>query len=138
MEPTTSKLWSKCVLLKDTTGHSRSKNVKYQTKTVKSSSKIVFKDTTPGPLYKKFITAPFWVQHGPFIDPKWSNFAIYMHLCILLCYNTDWITNTQIVLDPNNSVIKRLRCNKNPPHTFCKMDNLPGFDAISGNLPSHR
>ena len=25
-------------------------------------------------------------------------------------YNTDWITNTETVLDPNNSVIKRLRC----------------------------
>ena len=25
-------------------------------------------------------------------------------------YNTVWIANTEIVLDPNNSVIKRLRC----------------------------
>ena len=25
-------------------------------------------------------------------------------------YNTDWIANTEIVLDPNNSVIKRLWC----------------------------
>ena len=26
-------------------------------------------------------------------------------------YNTDWIANTETVLDPNNSVLKRLRCN---------------------------
>ena len=25
-------------------------------------------------------------------------------------YNTDWIANTEIGLDPSNSVIKRLRC----------------------------
>ena len=29
---------------------------------------------------------------------------------LLSCYNTDWIANTDIVMDPNNSVIKRLRC----------------------------
>ena len=28
-------------------------------------------------------------------------------------YNTDWIANTEIVMDPNDSVIKRLRCTKN-------------------------
>ena len=27
-------------------------------------------------------------------------------------YNTNWIANTEIVLDPNNNVIKRLRCSK--------------------------
>ena len=26
------------------------------------------------------------------------------------CYYTDWIANTEIGLDPNNSVIKRLWC----------------------------
>ena len=26
-------------------------------------------------------------------------------------YNMDWIANTEIGLDPSNSVIKRLRCN---------------------------
>ena len=28
-------------------------------------------------------------------------------------YNTVWIVNTEIVLDPNNNVIKRLWCNGN-------------------------
>ena len=28
-------------------------------------------------------------------------------------YNTDWIAYTEISLDPNNSVIKRLRCTCN-------------------------
>ena len=26
------------------------------------------------------------------------------------CYNTDWIANIEMGLDPSNSVIKRLRC----------------------------
>ena len=43
------------------------------------------------------------------MDPKWSNFAICLY--IYSRYNTDWITNTEIVLDSINSVIKRLRCN---------------------------
>ena len=42
------------------------------------------------------------------MDPKWSNFAICLY--IYSHYNTDWIDNTEIVLDPNNSVIKRFRC----------------------------
>ena len=28
-------------------------------------------------------------------------------------YNMEWIGNTEIVLEPNNSVIKRLRCMRN-------------------------
>ena len=31
-------------------------------------------------------------------------------------YNTDWIANTETVLDPNNSVIKRLWCTMNVSH----------------------
>ena len=42
------------------------------------------------------------------MDPKWSNFTICLY--IYSRYNTDWIANTEIVLDFNNSVIKRLRC----------------------------
>ena len=38
------------------------------------------------------------------MDPNWSNFAIYLYM--LAHYNTDWIANTEIALDPNNSVIK--------------------------------
>ena len=41
------------------------------------------------------------------MNPKWSYFAIYL---FYPRYNTDWIANTEIVFDPNNSVIKRLRC----------------------------
>ena len=42
------------------------------------------------------------------MDPKLSKFAIYLYTHSR--YNMDWIANTKIVLDPNNSVIKRLRC----------------------------
>ena len=38
------------------------------------------------------------------MDPKWSNFAIYLYILLSL-NNMDWIANTEIVLDPNNSVI---------------------------------
>ena len=60
---------------------------------------------TPGPFYN--------------MDSKWSNFAKYLYMYSR--YNTDWIANTEIVLDHNNSVIKRLRCTRfcvNRPANF--------------------
>ena len=44
-------------------------------------------------------------------------------------YNTVWIANTEICLDPNNSVIKRLRCIFNISVTCDVLD-----DIFSGNL----
>ena len=43
-------------------------------------------------------------------------------------YNTDWIVNTDIGLDPNNSVIKRLRCISNE----LKIKNT-NLKCITGN-----
>ena len=61
------------------------------------------------------------------MDPKWSNFAICLY--IYSRYNTDWIANTDIVLDPNNSVIKRLRC------TCMLIDIGLRFYAVHHNSP---
>ena len=54
--------------------------------------------STPGPLYNT-------VRYNTVLD-----------------YNTDWIANKEIGLDPSNSVIKRLRC------------NFLGFAHFFGNL----
>ena len=42
------------------------------------------------------------------LDPNWTTFAICLY--IFSHYNTDWIANIEIGLDPSNSVIKRLWC----------------------------
>ena len=47
--------------------------------------------------------------------PKTSTSASTEYFCYNVFtfysrYNMDWIANTEIGLDPNNSVIKRLRC----------------------------
>ena len=45
------------------------------------------------------------------MDP---NDLLLLHIYIFYSRcNTDWIANTVNVLDPNNSVIKRLMCNGN-------------------------
>ena len=62
------------------------------------------------------------------MDPKWSNFAICLYIYSL--YNTDWIANTEIVLDPNNSVIKRLRCTI----LITVTDSMAGFLAADNIL----
>ena len=72
------------------------------------------------------------------LDPKWS---FYSH------YNTDQIANMEFVLDTNNCVIKRLKCNKefkinrnyqtgsrfiSCPGYFCKYLNmiLSSYDRV--------
>ena len=64
--------------------------------------------STPGPLYNT-------VRHSTVLDitdHSWiPNGHILLYLYIFYsCYNTDWIANMKNVLDPNNSVIKRLWC----------------------------
>ena len=48
------------------------------------------------------------------MDHSWTPNGIillYIYMYIFYShYNTDWIANTEIVLDPINSVIDRLRC----------------------------
>ena len=46
------------------------------------------------------------------MDPKNGHFRlILLYICSFYSrYNTDWIANMEIGLDPNNSVIMRLRC----------------------------
>ena len=39
-----------------------------------------------------------------------QNFFSYITYAFYSQYNTVWISNTEIVLDPNNSVVKRLAC----------------------------
>ena len=65
---------------------------------------------TPGPLYNTVRL----IQHGfgYNTDHSWTPYGIILLYIYIFysCYNTDWIANMEIVLDPNNSVIKRLRC----------------------------
>ena len=50
-----------------------------------------------------------------YTDHSWTpigHFRLYLlYVCTFYShYDTDWIANTEIGLDPNNSVIKRLWC----------------------------
>ena len=63
----------------------------------------------PGPLYD--------TAHYNMVLDTGGPQMIILHYFLLhvstfyYCYNKDWIANTEISLDPNNSVIKRLWCN---------------------------
>ena len=64
---------------------------------------------TPGPLYNM-------VRYNTVLDitlitvkPQLDYFLLYLYT-LNSCYNTDLLANTEIGLDPINSVIKRLRC----------------------------
>ena len=71
---------------------------------------IVF-TSTPQPLYNK-------VRYNMVLDITDQCWTPNDHLGLIFLfnntfysrYNTDWIANTEIGLDPNNSVIKRLWC----------------------------
>ena len=62
--------------------------------------------------------------------PKWYNYAIYGYIFYSL-YSTDWIANTEIVLDPNNSVIKRLRCVLAKPASCVQYMYVHAFPLLS-------
>ena len=51
------------------------------------------------------------------VGPQLYCFAICLY--IYSRYNTDWIANTEIGLDPSNSVIKRLRCSHSALPVCC-------------------
>ena len=57
------------------------------------------------------------------LDPNWSLKTLFSYITIHFFsrYNTVWISNKEIGLDPNNSVIKRL-CRTAIFHG-CKNDN---------------
>ena len=66
---------------------------------------------TPGPLcnmfHYKMVLDISWLIAGP------QMVLLYIYT-FYSRYNTDWIANTDIGLDPNNSVIKKLRCASQP------------------------
>ena len=69
---------------------------------------------TPQPLYNTVRYNMVWgitrISVGPqFVILDLLSY-ITIHFTLVIIINTVWIANTEIGLDPNNSVIKRLRC----------------------------
>ena len=59
------------------------------------------------------VTLFVMTHFGSVLDPKWSLRTDFHNTTIhfTLDTNTIWIAKTEIDFDPNNNVIKRLRCN---------------------------
>ena len=99
----------------------------------------------------------FGYTTGHCLTPVWL-FLLYVYT-FYSRYNTDWIANTEIGLDPNNSVIKRLWCTtkerfvflfKNPvdnhgipmgivtsPHFYRILTNIVMSQHPCDNISSH-
>ena len=68
--------------------------------------------STPEPLYNTVRYNTILDTTRIWVGPQMATFYTFFYITYIFYsrYNTDWIANTEIGLDPNNSVIKRLWC----------------------------